>query len=246
MPPDASFMYGTDDYFAFVESFDPLVTRNPQPQTPRGPGAHDKLLEERESLGLPRPNSVIWLDCVHSRYFMQLPWRSDPCRIGNPNDSARRRENLQLLDRKKFLVGILFMDTRGAAESAAATAFANAAWHRVTLLLTSAGVPIMTAPDFDLNANDGPQLRYLRYQALCTPTERKSLTNVFSLDFLPDAKLHYRDRGTPRTPPAKPKPPETSTNMSKHVPIQEILYAEAEEEQHQDQPLVHHQSLKVF
>ena len=40
----------------------------------------------------------------------------------------------------------------------------------------------------------------------CSFLERKSLTNVFSLDFLPNGKLGNLERGDPNTPPWKPSP----------------------------------------
>jgi hypothetical protein len=201
MGADASYIYGPDDYFAFVESFEPLA-RSVQ----RGGKSNDERIQslqlERRPI-LPVANSALWLDCVQAQYFMQLPWKDEVCRIGDASDSAKRRKQLQNLDRTKFLVGLLLIHTRGTAEAGTAAELAGAAWHRISLT-SSGGLPVITGTDFDLE-DEGRRMRQLRYLGRCSLLERKSLTNAFSLDFLPDAKFGTLERGNPDEPPRGPK-----------------------------------------
>ena len=232
MAADAGFIYGPDDYFAFVESFDPLV----RPSSQSGADAErviEPVLRERGALGLPRPSAAVWLDCVESRYFMRLPWKDEACRIGDADDSATRREHLARLDRQKFRVGLLLMDAQGVAERGTSQELSRAAWHRITLA-QSEGLPLLTGSDFDLEA-DGRQMRYLRYLGRCSEAERKSLANVFSLDFVPNAKLQGRERGNPNTPPRTPK-------RSSEVHVEWVDRAQEREQPVQAPPALRYQS----
>jgi len=217
MNPDASFMYGPDDYFAFVESMEPVATRRTLPQNSTE-DITGRLLVARDRLGLSAPGTAVWLDCVQSRYLLQLPWRNEVCREGSADDAARRRKQIRALDRSKFRVGLLFIDARNDAESATALAFSRTAWHRVTLLNQAEGIPIMMDADFDIGIDTG-DMRFLRYLTQCSSGELRSLLNVFNLDFIPTASFGNDQRGDQKAPPIKPKPAEQI------LPHRELVYA---------------------
>ena len=211
MPADSSFIYGPDDYFAFVESNDPCP-----PEMLRD-ALTEPIRKERDHLDLPKPNRLVWVDCIEARYFMQLGWRDELCHIGRASESAKRRGELRRLERSKFLVGLLLLDARGDAEGGTAAELTRAGWHRVAFS-PSEGIPVLVGPDFDL-APDATNLRRLRYLGRCSDLERKSLANAFSLDFLPTARIGDRERDDPQTPPRKPKP---STGSAKPFIVIEL------------------------
>jgi hypothetical protein len=212
---DPGYIYGPDDYFAFVESIDPLA-RSKRADQKNDPV--EFILSERRAHKLAAPNKAIWLDCVQSQYFMRLPWKDDLCEIGNPNQSAVRREQLKQLDRSYFRVAFLLTDPKGAAEQGTYDELTRATWHRV-VLTSQRGLPVIVAPDFDLDP-ETRQMRQLRYMGQCSLLERKSLVNALSLDFLPNAKVGDLERGDPNTPPQKPSPKKGTGGVEK--PFEEV------------------------
>jgi hypothetical protein len=218
MPADPAFIYGPEDYFAFVESSDPLPKRG---STGEVTGL---LRSERESVGLSEANRAVWVDCVESRYFMHLPWRDEICHVGNVVESEERRGQLNSIDRSKFVVGFLLLDARGDAERGTATELDRAAWHRITLEDRD-GIPVVVGPDFDLEP-DARRVRRLRYLGRCSELERKSLSNAFSLDFLPVARIGDRERDDPNSPPGGPKP---STGAQKKMTMDALRFKQGHE-----------------
>ena len=197
---DPGYIYGPNDYFAFVESIDRL---NPSALRNGSAGNQINLIvAERESTGLRMPSSAIWLDCVQSQYFMRLPWKNDRCEIDNPDHSALRREQIRQLDRNHFKVAFLLVDRSSAAERGTYDEFARAAWHRI-VLSDESGLPVLVAPDFDLDP-DRRRVRHLRYLGRCSDLEHRGLGNALSLDFLPTGNLKGIERGTPNSPPLPP------------------------------------------
>lgn len=210
---DPGYIYGPDDYFAFVESIDPL-TRSKARDT-AVPDAIDLILNERRGSNLPPPGRAIWLDCVQSQYFMRLPWKDERCVIDDREDSERRRRQLQSIDPQFFRAVFLLADAKGAAERGTFRELERAAWHRV-VLASSNGLPAIVAADFDLGP-DGREVRHLRYLGRCSDLERKSLLNAFSLDFLPTAQVKGIERGDPNSPPTKPSP---KARVEKEIEVQ--------------------------
>lgn len=214
---DPGYIYGPDDYFAFVESIDPL-TRSKAWDT-AVPDPIDLILTERRGSNLPPPGRALWLDCVQSQYFMRLPWKDERCVIDDREDSERRRKLLQSVDPQYFRAVLLLANAEGAAERGTFREFERAAWHRI-VLANSNGLPAIVATDFELGP-DGRELRHLRYLGRCSDLERKSLANAFSLDFLPTAQLKGLERGDPNTPPTKPTP---KARVEKEVEVQVEKY----------------------
>jgi len=218
---DPGYIYGPDDYFAFVESIDPLI--RPKAHATPSADAIDLILSERAGRNLPPPARAIWLDCVQSQYFMRLSWKDELCEIGNLEDSTRRRENLQALDRQYFRAAFLLTDPKGPAELGTFHELDRATWHRI-VLSTHQGLPTIVAPDFDLEPA-ARELRHLRYLGLCSELERKSLANAFSLDFLPTAQLKHIERGNPNSPPRTPTPTPRA-GVEKKIEVEKVRYQE--------------------
>jgi hypothetical protein len=210
---DPAYLYGADDYFAFVESSDPLVrSRLADPKT----DPFEIIISERSALRLSLPRRAVWLDCVHAKYFMRLPWKDEICEIGNPRHAAVRREQLKQLDRAYFRAALLLGNPSSASEHGPFEEFQRATWHRVVLSKERGGLPVIVAPDFDLGL-DERELRQLRFLGQCSRFERKSLTNAFSLDFLADANVGKLERGDPNTPPQKPSPKRGTGGIEKVI-----------------------------
>jgi len=197
---DPGYIYGPDDYFAFVESIDPL-----SPSALRNGSTADHInviVAERDSARLRLPGYAIWLDCVQSQYFMRLAWKNNRCEIDNPEQSALRRQQIRQLDRDCFKIAFLLLDRSSAAERGTYDEFARAAWHRI-VLSDASGLPVLVAPDFDLDP-DSRRIRHLRYLGRCSDLEQRGLANALSLDFLPTANLKGIERGSPNSPPLPP------------------------------------------
>lgn len=218
---DAAYIYESDDYFAFVESIDPLRSSN-NPEDPMS-DAIDLILRDRESVGLTKPGRAIWLDCVQAEYFMRLPWKDVRCEIGDLEHSASRRTLINQLDRNYFRVALLLANPSAAAEGGTIEELARASWHRVVLSSQQGqkGLPVLVAPDFDLE-NETRQMRRMRYLGQCSLLEQRSLVNAFSLDFLPNAKLDDIERDSPISPPLPP----SRKNGGIERPIEEIVQDE--------------------
>jgi len=199
---DPGYLYGPDEYFAFVESLDPLIRSGfADPKS----DPIELLLDKRRVNKFAPPSKVIWLDCVQSQYFMRLPWKDDVCEIGNAEQSALRRQQVRQLDRAYFRVALLLVNPEGLAEQGTFDELKRAALHRVVLSTQQTGIPVIVAPDFDLES-ENREHRQLRYMGLCSLSETKSLSNAFSLNFLPDARMGDLERGNPNTPPRTPSP----------------------------------------
>jgi hypothetical protein len=227
---DPGYIYGPEDYFAFVESIEPLVRSKPS-GNPKA-DAIDLILTERKSHNLSPPAKTVWLDCVQSQYFMRLTWKDDQCEIGDPAQSGQRRKHLDTLDRQFLRAALLLTDPKGPAERGTFGELNRAAWHRI-VLTTQQGFPTIVAPDFDLEL-DNRELRHLRYLGLCSDLERRSLTNVFSLNFLPTAKLENIERGTPGSPPRAPTPTRGTGGVERQIEVEEPKQREIQ----YDEPLV--------
>jgi hypothetical protein len=197
--------YGPDEYFAFVESLELFAAPGGGTKGGAMRGIVDPLLDRRADLGYPKPTALVWLDCVVAEYFWKLDWRKDSCRIGDAAASARRRQQIRELDPSKMRVVLLPLGSGGPEEDGITDNLRHAAWHRVVLSSDARGLPSETGTDFDLEA-DGRGTRYFRYLGRCSEDEHRSLVNVFSLDFLPDADFGDGERGEPNTPPRPVKP----------------------------------------
>jgi hypothetical protein len=194
--PDPSYIYGPDDYFAFVESIDPLIL----PKSHSAPSADsiDLILSERAGRNLPPPARAIWLDCVQSQYFMRLSWKDELCEIGNLEDSNRRRENLQALDRQYFRAAFLLTDPKGPAELGT--------FHELNRATgtASSSPPRTDSHDRHPTSTSSPLPENCStcVTSVCARIwNRKSLANAFSPDFLPTAQLKHIERGNPNSPP---------------------------------------------
>ena len=180
---------------AFVESSDDL---DPDYFEQKEPEWWQRILNERGRLERPTPDHLVWLDCVHARSFMQLPWREDACEIGDAGAAARRREQIKSLDPSILIVAPLLITRRFAAEGLLLVELGEAAWHRVKLD-EHGDIPTVIAPDFDLEA-EYCRWVYFDHRAKCSEPERATLQNVFNLNFLPEAELGG-ERGGPRQAP---------------------------------------------
>jgi hypothetical protein len=204
--------YEREQFFAFVESSDELLSRELHA------GGHDgkwfaELLKARDAQGLGAPRRVAWLDCVRAEYFSSLAWRGERCEINDPADAARRKARLDTLDASQFRVALLPIGTAGDDEHAFWAAMTQSLWHLVAF--GEPGIPVVVAPDFDL-ALGGVTLTGIRYHRPCHEGERASLYNVFNLNFLPDAR---RDGlgGTPTDVPPGGLPPAGPEHDAVHV-----------------------------
>lgn len=194
--------YMENDYFAFVESFEFL-----DPKAVSGvikfPDDWDSILEIRGRKGLELPSAALWLDCVKADYFASLDWRDDECQINNKGHSDRRRKLLMDLDTSQFVVALLLIDVDGESERDEFGRFSEMSWHVIQLDPTD-GLPVLAAPDFDLDPHL-QKMRYVKHKRFLNESEFKSLSNVFSLNFLPDTKLDGRERPNPTSPPRTDK-----------------------------------------
>ncbi|MET0115992.1 MAG: hypothetical protein ABW090_01075 [Sedimenticola sp.] len=165
------------DYFAFVEAIEEIGTPL---------GDVEILFDERDQQGLKSPTHIIWLDCVEKSYFLNLPWRDTPCDINNPAHAKERREQLASLDRIFFRTVLLLINGHSddGTEETMLNDFGEADWHRIQIH-KRIGLPILIAPDFDLEPEDTHHFR-LKYLSACNSGELESIRNVFNINFLPD------------------------------------------------------------
>lgn len=193
--------YGKDEFFAFVESADEL-DKTGHDLDGLGSDWFGALLKVRGDQGLSEPTQFVWLDCVRANYFAELTWRGETCDINNAIEAARRRDRIASLDGSKFIVMPLLLSRHIEAERSTFLQLMEVSWHRVTIG-TQAGLPVLVAPDFDLEPGERNVLNF-RYEMICDEAERTSLTAVFNLNFLPDANLDDLERPDPQTPPSNP------------------------------------------
>jgi hypothetical protein len=184
--PDYSSKGGS--YFAFVESIDALD----------GAAWRDRdslqdhwraILEARKELPSGLPTHRIWLDCVRRDYFLSLPWRDEKCERNDVDDANRRRQRLLEMDADQFAAVLLLIHRDD--EDGATDLLVEGSWHRI-VLSPSRGLPVVAAPDFDLEA---AQLYYLQWHGDVLQIERDELLKVFNLEFVPDAD--WGERGGP-------------------------------------------------
>ena len=175
--------YDLDEYFAFIESSDEL---DPKAETEL-PDWWRRVVGERGRKDRPAPDHLVWIDCVHARLFEELPWRDEICPIGDPDAAERRRQQIRELDPGMLVVAPLLLTRRFAIEGLLLADLGEAAWHRVRLGLVGE-IPTVMAPDFDLDPQFSRWVYFERYMT-CSKSERRSLENVFNLNFLPDATL---------------------------------------------------------
>jgi hypothetical protein len=196
--------YGSDHYFAFVESTDEFDSEAKHGNDQWG-NRIAALLQQRMEAGTKWPERLVWLDCVHAPYFASLPWRDDPCEVNNPDQATARRELIQAFDPSAFRVALLLTNLTFDEVPVDFGAPTGVLWHRVRLG-KEGSLPVTTGADFDLEG-DAQSLRFT-YLGLCTEDERASLNNVFNFNFLPDANLGGT-RGEPGgiPPPTLPLDP---------------------------------------
>ena len=213
-------LHGTQtEYFAYVEAIDTWGMdenwANP-PKTDEGEPGEFKwlrsLVRDRTSAGLAWPTDVVWLDCVRADYLTELPWRDEPCDIGNEEQSRVRRQRLLDLDDSRFRIVLLLVGPKDIG-GRGVTPFAESLWHRVTL--GTGALPVMTAADYEFTGAE-PTPDRLQYQAECTAPERGWLYNVFNLNFLPD--LEFGEGGGEGQPPTEPGGPGGGGRGQQSVP----------------------------
>ena len=215
--------YGDNHYFAFVESSEAL-----DPMMVKGggePAEWSPVLDIRKGMGLGPPTAVMWLDCVSANYFAALEWKNEECEIGNREDADRRRKLLLQLDSRQFKVAMLPIDPAGkGGERDDFGRFNEMSWHLVKLS-QKGGLPVLAGPDFDLDA-DQREILFVKHERFLDKSEQKSIGNVFSLNFLPDADLNGRERPNGNTPP-RDKPPGSGLTELKIIdPYSDVEYRE--------------------
>lgn len=172
-----------NEFFAFVEDSEALMSEWKEP--PWDPWLNQLFLA-RKRMQLPPPTQLLWLDCVSAPYFDQLDFRDEEFSIDNAVKSEQRRQDILALEPKRFrIVPLLLSSEPGDLDIA--DQLAQAEWHRITIDDTREGLPVLTAPDYDLV--EGVDLRYLQYSRECNAAEVQSLRSVFNLDFVPDINL---------------------------------------------------------
>jgi len=213
--------YGADDYFAFIESSDDFDAPDPKVGVPDW---WARLADDRRRDDRPVPDHLIWLDCIRAQSFLALPWRDEPCRINQEDDSVRRRSQLLDIPATAFVVAPLLLSRHFDDEFNLIGSLQKADWHLIRLGLEP-GIPTVIAPDFDLEPGTR-QWRYFEHHAECTEPEQAGLTNVFNFNFIADWTLGEDERGAPDTPPEGPdggSSPERSRAIL--AALQRIRYA---------------------
>ena len=178
--------YPADIFFAYVESRE-LLRESELFEYARDLPWVQYVLAERKGGGRKPPHALLYLDCVNARYFAGLPWRGERCDPRDERQSALRRERLLALDRREFLVVGLFLDPKADLRVTDAGRLAASTWH-VIRLNPFDGIPVVSSADYDF-AEPVIQAARLQYVDSCRDNELRSLTNVFNLNFLPDAEL---------------------------------------------------------
>jgi hypothetical protein len=187
-------------WYAFVESQDPFVLPRTKPE---GREWWMQVLEARQTGRLRRPNRITWLSCIRAEYFQALPWRGEPCEVGNADEADRRRERLLSLKPGALRIMPLLLSSADKQESATYRQLGKHDWHRIRTDLGST-LPVFSAMDFDVEETGG--LIGLDYLGPCTPEELTALRAVFNLNFLPDADLSDDEERGPPVPPLAPEP----------------------------------------
>ncbi len=186
---------GQNDYYAFVESDDEfeLAEKSAGPL----PRWLESLLASRRNGGnRTDPNRILWLDCIRADAFLNLDWRDRPCDAKDPEQVARRREEIAMIPQDALRVAPLLLDIKS--DRALFFAFVETDWHRVRFD-TQDGHPTILAPDFDFDAADGAVVT-LEHQGMCFGDELLALRRVFNLDFIGDADLGGEGGLTPAPP----------------------------------------------
>lgn len=189
-----------DHWYAFVESQDPFRG------SIAGAGDGDwwgHVLISRQKSELPAPSRIVWLSCIKASYFEDLTWRSEPCEIGDEEQSERRRAQLLDLNESQLLVVPLLLCWGEREEFAIFASLGRHDWHRIRLE-HNARYPVWTAPDFALENNGIPNR--LDYLGSCTEPEREALRAVFNLNFLQDEDMGGEEERGPLPPTLAPEP----------------------------------------
>lgn len=195
--------YSPTEYFAYVEATDVWGLDESWADLPPA-GADEptefawlrRLVWSRGRAGLAWPSHAVWLDCVRSDYIDELPWRDEPCEIGNAAQSRQRRERIVEFDASRFRIALLLVGTRDL-DGRGVAPFTEDLWHRVEL--GAGDLPVVTAADYEFGPGE-PLADRLQYVDRCSEPERRWLVNVFSLNFLPDAGGAERGGAGPPSP----------------------------------------------
>jgi len=212
MPAGRTGSYSNDEYFAFVEDAEPFAAEWSEP--PEDAWWH-RLYLERQSLNLPRPSSLLWLDCVSAPYFDSLEWADEIISPEDATEREQRRERILQLDPQQFvIVPLLLSDDSGDAELA--ERFAQEPWNRVVINKDAGRRPVLAGPDYDFD--DRAALRYLRFEKTCGAVENRLLRNVFNLDFLPEGRIDKESGFDPGAPtPIKPISPKVLVDYGEYA-----------------------------
>lgn len=141
------------------------------------------LLEIRSMLKLAIPTHILWLDCIHAKYFESLDWvNADINFSNNPHACEARRQQIMMMDTKRFIVAQWLINETEAHEKNRFHLLHSCEWHRVSISDT-AGEPVYVGPNYNI-IEGGGEIKYVTYLRPANEHESTTLYKVFNVDFI--------------------------------------------------------------
>lgn len=175
-------------YFAYVAVDEDLPIE--ESVGPEAGGDRDPVIgslrDRRSEEGREPATRQITLDMIEADHFLDRARHIPPCPINDAEAAIRRRgflDEVDLLNPERLSIATLLLSGQEELEAGYIANFLPSTWHRVAIG-REIGLPLLQAPDYDMA---GRELRRLAYAAPVTFAEANSLTDIISLNHLPDA-----------------------------------------------------------